>query len=59
MLGHRLRRWANIKPALGQRPVFARQCVSSLSATLLLYNLYSFKAGIANEIVTIYKLLQH
>ena len=26
MLGHRLRRWHNIKPALGQRHVFAEIC---------------------------------
>ena len=29
MLGHRLRRWPNIKPALGESPMFAEMCMSS------------------------------
>ena len=37
MLAHRLRRWASISPALGQRLVFAKESLRSLQSNARYY----------------------
>ena len=43
MLGHRLRRWPNIYPALGKRFVFAGNCFSPMAETGFSHKLTAYK----------------
>ena len=56
MLGHRLRRWPNIKPALNKRIVFADYCRSCNIREVLIFAIFS-RGGQIHEFKNIAKVL--